>query len=170
MTQSDLVEKHRVRITGIYNSLPARLRFLLNSLSMLRERPDHHPEENALEHVNIVLARAIELQDNNLIAIAVFHDITKYIDFSINEKTGFVTSRGHDIHGALIASLNHDWIESANADAECVEWVCSQHMRAKTINEMKKKKQQDLRSHKYWSTLEKFLEIDNMLNDFESTL
>lgn len=81
----------------------------------LNENPDWHSERNSLVHIKIVMSRAIETGDKDLIQAALYHDIAKFDEVSFNSG-GWPTSQKHDSAGAALVS------------DPIVKYICAKHM------------------------------------------
>ena len=145
---------------------PEEVQRLIDELKTIRERPDYHPEENALLHVKIVTERLMQTGDMDLIISGLFHDIGKKVLNRTSDKTGFPTAPGHDKFGAEKVMKHKKWVEEMGADPEMVAEICAQHMRVKQIANMKTEKQKELQSMKCWDKLQVFTAADDMLQKF----
>lgn len=152
---------------NVVNLFPQKVKNLLETNKLLREREDYHPEENAWMHIKIVTERGISTGIPELIFAGLFHDITKFMDHTIHPVSGHPTSLYHDLNGAEVASKYVNIFGKNKADVDTVIWLCSQHMRVKTIKEMRPKKREALLEHPYWPLMEIFQRMDNMLIEFE---
>lgn len=145
---------------------PFEIILFLEGLKNLRERPDFHPEKNCFIHIKIVTERLITTGDIDLILAGLFHDIGKKVCSEISEKTGFPTAPLHDKFGAKKVMEHEFWIRSLGGNPELISQICEQHMRAKTFDEMSKKKQNKLKAMPCWDKLQIFLRADSMLTDW----
>ena len=152
----------------ILEILPEQVRELLFTNKLLRERKDYHPEESAFEHIRIVTERGISTGIPELVFTGIFHDITKYVDHTINPVSGHPTSLLHDLHGAKIAEENSEFIAANGANPEAVVWLCEQHMRVKNYDVMRKKKREELEKSPYWPLMVIFQKMDNMKQEFNN--
>jgi hypothetical protein len=91
----------------------------------LDENIKYHPERNSLVHIKIVVARGINIGDEDLIDAALFHDIAKFEGVETN-KDGWPTAPRHDIMGAKYA-------QEAGKNA-VVQYICANHMKIKGWN------------------------------------
>ena len=150
----------------IIKTLPKHMLDKLLELKKLRERPDFHPEPSAWHHVEIVTKRCMRHGDPDLICAGIFHDIHKLDTMSINPKTGWPTSPGHDKQAQTTIENDQDvrdWITSMGADPDTVAGICGQHMRFHQMPNMKESKQQKMRDLPFFDKLSIFGAFDNML-------
>lgn len=145
----------------IFFQTPPELRLLVVELGQIGQHPAHHPEGDVLTHTRIVTERAIKAGfDINVIVAAFFHDIGKGATQGVNEKTGYPTAYGHERVSAKIVNMYSEFVESLGADPEIVEWLCSQHMRFKRLDEMRPAKVQRLKAHDWFELLEQLGSVD----------
>ena len=149
----------------IFKMLPMKQQDMLKSLEQIRERPDHHPESNALIHVKIVTERCIQTGDIDLVLAAIFHDIFKFKLNQINEKTGWPTARDHEKEAAMMVIDESDLIKSFGADPGTVAGICLHHMRIKNFSEMKKSKREHMKAQPFFNKLIVFALADDMLRE-----
>ncbi len=138
-------------------------------LRSLRERPDFHPEENALEHIRIVTDRLASTKNPNLTLAGFFHDIFKARTAVINPRSGWPTSPGHDKAAARLVRTDdsvQEFIRNHGGDPETVAQLCEQHMRIKQINQMRPSKQRALQELNIFPLLQIFTRADDMLEEF----
>lgn len=150
----------------IFNHAPQKIQDMFLELSLLRERPDFHPEESAAKHIEIVTTRCIASNNAELIMTGFFHDLFKAKTARINPKTGFPTCPGHDIDCARFINENADaqiFIKSFKASPAIVSWLVSQHMRIAQLGNMKASKQAAFRAEPFFHLLQAFHCADNML-------
>ena len=158
----------------LLESAPVGIIERLETLKGFRERPDYHPEESAYIHIKIVTERLIKTGNPDLIVSGILHDICKLETAKINPKNGFPTSPGHDRAAALLIGMNiantsDSWMKAAEAwgcNLERVAFICEQHMRIKTYNEMGDKKQVAFQKMDIFSDLLTFSCADDMLSEF----
>lgn len=116
MTLEDLYKKEYFNTCdGYINDLDPDLKKKLLRNVYLNENPDWHSERNSLVHIKIVMSRAIETGDEDLIQAALYHDIAKFDTVSFNSG-GWPTSQGHDAAGAELVS------------DPMVKYICAKHM------------------------------------------
>ena len=161
----------------LIETAPSKVLEKLESLKTLRERPDFHPEPNAYDHTKIVVERLIQTSNPDLIMAGLFHDLFKAECATINPKTGYPTSPGHDKMAAKfirehLSDTGGDisfafFFDSIGADYKRVADLCEQHMRIARYSEMSEKKQKKLRDMEIFSDLCIFTQADDMLNDFK---
>ena len=150
----------------IYDNAPTHIQDKFMALATMRERPDYHPEPSAKHHIEIVVNRAIEFGDVDIIMAAFYHDIHKVDTMKINEKTGWPTSPGHDKWAQKTIerdSTVRDHIESHLADPETVGIICGQHMRMHQMSIMRKSKQDALIDLSCFDKLSVFACFDDMM-------
>jgi hypothetical protein len=107
------------RCDSLINGLNDKLKKQLLRNVYINENPKWHTERNSLVHIKIVMSRAMETGDDDLITAALYHDIAKFDTVSFNKK-GWPTSLGHDKAGAESAS--------AGGANDIVVYVCAKHM------------------------------------------
>ena len=107
------------------NSLKEPFKTKLLQNVYLDENIKYHPERNSLVHIKIVVARGINIGDEDLINAALFHDIAKFEGVETN-KDGWPTATKHDIMGAQYA-------QEAGMN-EVVQYICANHMKIKGWN------------------------------------
>lgn len=149
----------------IFSQAPEWFKQQCQDMSQHKERPDYHPEPSVWDHLNIVAYRCSLHNNPNLVLTAWLHDSFKLILTEINPKTGYPTAPGHDKAAAKLVRTNKDiqkWIKNCGGDVECVEWLCAQHMRINSIDEMRPKKRRDLENHKWFPLLQTFHQADDM--------
>lgn len=151
---------------GIYGTLPVddmTLREVVESMKSVQQRPDYHPEGDVYTHTAIVMGR---LGYNNpydpVLWAALFHDLGKYDTTKIHPKTGHLISYGHENVSADYVRKFHYAIP-ARVDFAAVEWLVRNHMRIHMMDKMRESKQQELKSHPYYSSLERLGRCDDML-------
>jgi hypothetical protein len=118
----DLENRYSVnfpKCDSLINELPYNLKKKLLRNVYINENPKWHRERNSLVHIKIVMSRAFETGDDDLVAAALYHDIAKFDTVSFN-KQGWPTSLGHDKAGAELAS--------ANGASEVAVYICAKHM------------------------------------------
>lgn len=150
----------------LHDKAPTHIQDLFIDLATMRERPDYHPESSAKEHIEIVVRRAIEFGDIDIIMAAFFHDIHKFETMEINEKTGWPTSPGHDKWAQKTIEKDQSvwsFIYRAGANPDIVAGICGQHMRMHQIQQMKPAKQKALHDLHYFTKLAVFACFDDML-------
>jgi hypothetical protein len=156
---------------------PQEISYRLENLKGIRERPDYHPEENCYLHIERVVYRALLLKDVNLIWAGIFHDLGKWDYNQISPKTGYPTAPGHDKFGAEMVSKFSNFILNSKIfgiedepNLRAIHFVCAQHMRVHQIDNMKPLKRKHLTDSLYWSQLQRFAKLDNMLLTDEEAL
>lgn len=161
--------KKFLEFDDIIHNLPTELYSKFQDLKLLRERPDYHPEESAYEHIKIVYNRCKQFNDYELLVSAIFHDITKYDDHKISQKTGYPTSPGHDIHGANLSKLWYSHFENLfeiSLNIDKIYYICKNHMRIHDFHKMNIKKRNLFKTDLYFIDLVKFTHADDMLFEF----
>ena len=155
-----------MKFTDIFDTAPSEIKEKFIQLYAMRERPDYHPEESAGRHIEIVVERAIQFGDKDLIMAAFYHDIHKHDTMKINEKTGWPTSPGHDkwSHNTIRDNvLVQSHISEFGADIDTVRVICGEHMRYHQLDKMKESKQLEMKSLFCFNKLRAFGIMDNML-------
>jgi hypothetical protein len=154
----------------LFKLMPNKQQDMLKSLKQIEERIDFHPEDNAYEHVKIVVERCIETGDNDLILAAIFHDIFK---FKLNKPKikafGTIivetpTAEEHEDKAALMVLDNSDLIKDLGGDPLMVAGICKFHMRMKRFKEMRKSKQGAMMRQPFFLKTAIFKRADDMLS------
>ncbi len=158
----------------IINTAPQLVQEKLEQLKSLRERPDYHPEPSTFHHIEIVTNRLITTGDPDLIMAGILHDICKLDCKTINPKTGFSTSPGHDKAAYELIINTHEilqWIADNNADSKKVAGIVLGHMRFHQLGQMRPFKQekqiQDWTDQGIWEKLQIHGAADNMIEPFD---
>ena len=151
----------------LYHSLPDIIKTKLYDLKSYKENPLYHPEANCFIHIGTVTERCLLTRNVNLICTGILHDICKKDVSRINPKTGFNMSPGHE-QKAVEFILNNkevqDWIKNTmNADLDLVIYLVKNHMRIKQMSQMRKAKQDLMKSDPNFKLLQIFNGFDNML-------
>jgi hypothetical protein len=148
--------------------MPIEVRAKLDENLTLRENPKFHPEENAFEHIKIVTNRLTKTKDINLILAGLFHDICKKESAIPREKSPWFLCRDHEKKGADFAMEHKNFILSLGGNPKKIHWIIWNHMRIKIFDEMRKKKQKELTSNKWFNDLLTFSKADKMFFDWDS--
>lgn len=158
---------------------PQNIQMKLKDNLELRENPKHHPEENAFEHIKIVVDRLFDTGNVNLILAGLFHDICKKESAilrkitddmtdekkaEMEERNKFFLCQDHEKKAVAFALRNVRFIHSfEGADLGLILWIVDNHMRIKTIDEMSGKKKKEITENQWFPYLEVFAKADKML-------
>lgn len=163
-----------MRFEDIIKDAPLVIQIKLEQLKTLRERPDFHPEPSTFHHIEIVTNRLSLTGDPDLLMAGVLHDICKLDCKTINPKTGFSTSPGHDKEACELIHNDREirqWITDNGGDWRKVAGIVFGHMRFHQLGamrEFKREKQiQDWKDQGIWEKLQIHGAADNMLVEFD---
>lgn len=145
---------------------PSEIQDKIKKFKFLLERNDFHPEGNGYYHIRTVTERLMTTGDIDLVLSGLFHDIGKLDVVKPHPKENFVMTPGHDRASGKYVEKYREWIEMCGANADTVKEIVLNHMRAKTMSEMREFKQNEIRSLHSWPKLEIFMKADNMLEEF----
>lgn len=146
----------------LYHKAPIEIQRLIDFSKVVEQSAKWHPEIYVYNHIQIVTERAIETGDINLVVAAFFHDLGK-ITTTIKREDGKITSYNHEFISTQLVEKYRYWIEQLGADFSIVHYVVKEHMRAKYISQMRSIKRKLFQSHPYYSYVEKFCQLDNMV-------
>lgn len=146
----------------MYQLLPDSIKRIFLKLQQIKENPNWHPEDNALEHIKIVYDKALETGDPDLLMAALFHDLGKAFTARLKPE-GYSSSHGHEAVSVRLVDTpeNINFIEYFGANPETVKWLVANHMRMHIFNEMKPAKRKLLSQHQDFDKLLIFAEIDS---------
>jgi HD domain len=152
--------------TDFCKEAPEKIKNYIYDCKKIGQNPKYHPEVKVYDHIVIVFNRAKRTGDINLMMASIFHDLGK-VD-TTEMHNGVWTSYNHDEKSAELVEKYKDWIESYGADYETVYYLVDQHMRAKTVDVMRKHKQEVFKSHELYPLMQRFTEFDNMKIDYSN--
>ncbi len=105
----------------------------------------YHPEGDVLEHSFQALEVADKLNYPPLIKLAIFiHDVGKAQAYSHNDKQHL---GGHELIGKKLTAEITSRLRLSNKEADKIEWIVGNHMRASILHKMRKAKQVKLVRH-----------------------
>jgi len=145
----------------IIEMAPIRIKVLLELCKKTEQSPTWHPEGDVYIHTRIVYNRAREYGDMNLALAALFHDLGKVKTTKLNSKGGW-SAYGHEFVSGKIVNEHRAWIGSTGAKFMRVKDIVENHMRIKYFDEMRKHKQNELKSLEVYDKLLQFTECDSM--------
>lgn len=145
---------------SLFRLLPSELQKRVYALKDIDQRRDFHPEGNTLKHTIMVVKRAIQDDDIDLVLAALFHDIGKDETGAIHPKKGHMTHFGHEKVSATLVKKYARFIKSLGGNPANILYIVKNHMRAKKIGEMRPKKQAKLKAFRAWDSLERFTKHD----------
>ena len=141
--------------------LPKEIQNYLEKSKQVPQTLKWHPEKWVYKHIEIVFDRARKTGDIDLVLTAIFHDLGKMdTTTSDPEKPDVHPSHGHERISTKLVLKHADWIEEMGGNLEKIHFLVANHMRMKTIDEMRPFKQELLRSSEYFNDLKKFTKID----------
>jgi len=147
----------------LYPMLPVLIQRIFLKLSQIKEDPQWHPEDNALEHIKSVYEKALETDDPDQVMAALFHDLGKAFTAKLKPGTQYSSSHGHENASMYLADLAamRDFMESFGADPDVVIWIVKNHMRMHKFEEMRHKKQKALKENPAFKKLKIFAKLDS---------
>lgn len=156
-----------ITFDSLFKILPKEIKEKLLENKSLRENPLHHPEENAFEHIKIVVDRLSMTEDIDLVLAGLFHDICKKESAIARENSPYFLCRDHEKKGADFAIEHIDFIHSLGGNPQKIFFICWNHMRMKVFDEMRNKKRKELEQNKFFSSLLTFSFADKMHFDWD---
>ena len=159
-----------MKFEDFINTTPTELQELIEKCKLVHQDAMYHPEapndkvpHNVYKHINIVYNRALQTNDKDLIIAAFLHDLGKIETTKPSlKKQNSWNALDHESISVKIAEHHKQWIEDSGANFSNVIEIIQQHMRMKFFNEMKRKKQEVVKSNPLFNKFIKFLELDNM--------
>jgi len=144
----------------LFKKMPSDLQKRVYNLKNSDQRRDFHPEGNVLKHTIVVVNRAIKDDDIDIALAAMFHDIGKDETASSSLKTRGTQHLGHEAVSASLVKKHKKFIEDVGGNAANVFYIVKNHMRIKKMPDMRKKKQDKLKSFRAFDKLNKFTKHD----------
>ena len=153
------------------NNSPIQIRYYLEHSKSVPQTSRWHPEGDLYNHIKIVFNRAKKIGNINLILAAILHDLGK-VDTTTKHPTiaDKWSSKFHEKVSGKITKDNREWIESLGADFDIVFYLVDQHMRIKQFDEMRESKKRIIMNHPFYTYLEQFTEMDDMLTDYSNDI
>lgn len=151
---------NRYSFDYLYEKSPEKLKYYIDRLSNIEQRPDAHPEGNTRTHVRVVTNRLSKFTDINLSLAGLFHDLGKFDVHVFNDEKGFYQHLGHEERSVLYVDEFKDWIEEMGGDYDIVYGIVENHMRIKLFEEMRRSKQKKMMELPYFDELIKFRTCD----------
>jgi len=157
----------------IVKDAPEEVKELLFKCSITPQSPEWHPEgpdeivpHNVLFHTKAVFDNCIKFNSDHeflfdFLLAAIFHDLGKVKTTKLN-KRGTWSAYGHEFESAKILENNKDWVISKGGNYDRIYNLVNFHMRIKRIDEMRKPKQEKMKSNDYFDELNLFTKCDNM--------
>jgi hypothetical protein len=145
---------------SLFKLLPTELQKRVYALKDIDQRRDYHPEGNTLKHTIMVVKRAIQDDDIDLVLAALFHDIGKDETGKPHPKKGYMTHWGHERVSGTLVKKYAKFIKSLGGNAANILYIVKYHMKAKKVGEMRPAKQAKLKSFRAWDSLERFTKHD----------
>ena len=106
--------------------------------------------------------------DINLVLAGLFHDISKKDSAVPREGSEFFLCRDHEKKGASFALRHVNFIHSfPGADLGQIVWLVDNHMRIKTIDQMKGFKKTEITDNIWFDDLVLFSKADDMNRDWD---
>lgn len=127
------------------------------------QNPFWHPEGNVLKHTRIVYNRARKLKNLDFCIAAFFHDLGKP-SVTVRNSKGSWSAPGHELVSTQILEKFQDWVEQIGGDYKKIHELVFYHMRVKIMDEMKLKKQEEMKNHIFFNEILEFSQLDNMQN------
>lgn len=150
---------------------PEELKEILFKLSITPQNKEWHPEgpeeiipHNVLIHTIIVFNNC---RDKNckykaeLLMASIFHDLGK-VDTTVLNKKNKWSAPGHEKKSIKYLNTYKKWIKGLDLNFDLIEYLVSEHMRIKQIDNMRKFKVERMKKHKWYHILEMFNDCDNM--------
>jgi len=141
---------------NIIRNAPPELRAILNQTWDIPQNPKWHPEGNTFKHILIVLRRACDTENKNLIMAALFHDLGKKDVFAIHPTTMQPTAYLHDKASCKYVFKFRKYIKDFGANPLTVLWIVKNHMRVKYLYTLRTSKQNKLTNHPSFLDLIRF--------------
>ena len=145
---------------SLFKLLPTELQKRVYALKDIDQRRDFHPEGNTLKHTIMVVRRAIQSNDIDIVLAALFHDIGKAETGKIHPKKGHMTHYGHEKVSASLVKKYANFVKKIGGNPANVLYIVKNHMRAKKIGDMRPAKQRKLKSFRAWQDLDRFTKYD----------
>lgn len=146
-----------------YNAAPIEIQDYIDRCEYTKQCPVWHPEGDCKIHTRIVFNKAKFLGDLDLMIAAIFHDLGKVDTTKMHPKIeGRWTAHGHEIVSANLVLKHKNWIESVGGNFDKIYFIVLKHMVIKHIHDMRKPKQDALKSNVFFDDLVTFSKLDNM--------
>ncbi len=148
----------------LYDSSPPDLRKIIFDQWKAKQNKDWHPEGNTLKHIIVVTNRAFAKfpSNKNVQLAAYFHDLGKLATYALHPQTGRPTAYGHEFESSKLVKKHETFIKQQGADPQVVDFIVTNHMRAKssTWDKMRQTKKDVLIKHPKYQDLLDFTTID----------
>jgi hypothetical protein len=144
----------------IYSKAPRQLKYYIDRMKDVDQRPDAHPEGNVFVHTKTVVNRLAKYQDMDLSLAGIFHDLGKFDVADIHPVTGYPLHSDHEKASVHYVNEFKEWIAWMGSNYYNVFGIVSQHMRVKLIDQMNPKKKADIQKMLFYDKLLKFQECD----------
>jgi len=145
----------------LFDQCPKLLQSRISALKDVPQRSDFHPEGNVLNHTKIVVNRLSKFRDATLSWAGMFHDIGKDETTKLSEK-GYLQAIDHEKVSAELVAQNGLFLIHQGVEPDYVHEIVLNHMRIKTIEEMKLSKQMNMRRLHTFGLLQLFRIADDM--------
>ena len=150
--------------------LPDEILSLLTKCAITPQNPEWHPEapnakvpHNVLSHIQLVCDRAAKTEDINFLLAGLFHDLGK-VEATTKNNKGNWSAYGHEFVSAKLVIRHEDWIERLGGNSKMIYEIVKEHMRAKSLNEMRESKRQEFQLNCYHNEILEFTKFDDMSN------
>lgn len=145
----------------LYQLAPENLKREIDNTKESKQNKYWHPEGDTFIHTRLVTNRLANCyNDINLNLSGLFHDLGKFETTYFDEKKEDWTSPGHEEISIKILYKYKDWVKEMNGDINIIDFIISNHMRYKYLDEMRLSEQIKLIEHPYFELLKKFSTAD----------
>jgi len=125
----------------IYNFSPQTIKQYINSLKMIYQRPDYHPEGDVYTHTKTVVNRIASTKNIDLIIAAYMHDTGK--DRTHKIIKGTIMHPGHADYSSQLLNIGspwRQWVRKLGGKPSTVRYIISNHTKMKELNTNNKSK------------------------------
>lgn len=158
-----LFEEHKasdLSFKSLMANAPDNLVDYIETLKMVQQRPDKHPEGSVYIHTQVVVDRLSKFNDINLSLAGIFHDNGKDRTTKTNPDTGYPMSPGHEKYSAQVVLIFATWIKEMGGNVNTVHSIVLNHMKMKGHPTLSKKQLARLKMLPEYDMLVKFNSCD----------
>lgn len=157
-------KKYITSFDELVSLVPVHVKDILNQLKEFKENPKYHKEGNTYEHIkgvaNQFINVPVEEQDIDLVLAALYHDLSKLETGKLNQKTGYMSSYGHEYASGRLVTRDATFIESLGGDVDLIRNLVTNHMRYHLLPVMKTAKVKLMESLPFFDKLKLLGEAD----------